>query len=182
MNVHTHTSLGLRFEFLRVERNGVLWCEFQRTVGAEGVVFSLGIRYFLGSLSVTRHVTSTSDPVIINSLMDVARILHDSLDSLSFADERNQISQLILKFISKIDFGNDLEQHLNVYNDCRRSFTNLDSVTAELVSRVSRLAMTVSDRSFSLELNYSSRGYAHRTFARKAEFEGCAGPREATRG
>ena len=34
-----------------------------------------------------RHAKSTSDPVIINSLMDVARILHDSLDSLSFIDE-----------------------------------------------------------------------------------------------
>lgn len=49
---------------------------------------------------------------------------------------------MIISFIRKIDFGHDLEQQLNVYVECRAAFTNLDSVTRELVMRVSLLCMT----------------------------------------
>lgn len=84
--------------------------------------------------------TSTSDPVIIHTLFDVARSLHDSLDSMSFDDEVRQCSVLIVAFIGKIDFGRDLEQQLNIYADCRQAFTRLDAVAEELILRVALLS------------------------------------------
>jgi len=87
------------------------------------------------------HGFNTSDPVIIHTLFDVARSCHDSIDSLSFDDERRQIGGLIISFIRRIDFGRDLEQQLNMYVECRQAFTSLDMVTQELVMRVSLLCM-----------------------------------------
>ncbi len=43
-----------------------------------------------------------SDPVILHTLFDVARSLHDSLDSMSFYDERRQITDLIVNFVRKV--------------------------------------------------------------------------------
>lgn len=85
-------------------------------------------------------IASTSDPVIIHTLFDVARSMHDSLDSMTFADERRQIGDLIVNFVRKVDFGRDLEKQLNMYVDCRQAFTSLDKVTSELVLRVVKLA------------------------------------------
>eukprot|EP00943_MAST-04B_sp_MAST-4B-sp1_P004146 g4146.t1 len=84
---------------------------------------------------------TTSDPVVIATVFDIARSLHDSLDSLSVADERRQISNSLCRFIALIDFGNNLEQQLNVLVDCRAAFPNLDSVKDRLVLSVIKLAV-----------------------------------------
>jgi VPS35 endosomal protein-sorting factor-like len=98
----------------------------------------------LASKSILSSLASSdvkaSDPVILHTLFDVAKNLHDSVDSLSFSDERRQISQLIINFIRSVDFGRDLEKQLSTYVECRAAFTNLDTVTAELVSRVALLS------------------------------------------
>ena len=60
--------------------------------------------------------------------MHCYRTLHDSIDNLSPEGEARHISLLICGFISKIDFGRDLEQALNLYVDCRAAFANLDLV------------------------------------------------------
>ena len=73
--------------------------------------------------------------------MHVARQLHDSLDYLSFDDERRQLGLLITAFIRKMSFGQDLEAHLNFYVDCRANFANLDAVLDTLVMGATRLAM-----------------------------------------
>lgn len=95
-------------------------------------------KVILGHFAKTKG--STSDPVIIHTLFDVAKSLHDSVDSMSFDDERRQISHLIVKFVRKVDFGRDLEAQLNMFVDFRHAFTNLDAVTREMVMRVALLA------------------------------------------
>lgn len=97
-------------------------------------------KIILGAFANNHHLTTTSDPVIIHTLFDVARSLHDSIDSMTFDDERRQISRLIVSFIRKVDFGRDLEKQLNMYVDGRQAFTSLDAVTSELVVKVTFLA------------------------------------------
>jgi hypothetical protein len=91
--------------------------------------------------SFAKNQKPTSDPVIIQTVFEVARGLHDSIDSLTFDDERRQVGHLIIQFIRKIDFGHDLEQQLNLFVECRAAFSNLDAVTRELVLRVALLCM-----------------------------------------
>ena len=43
-----------------------------------------------------------ADPVVIHTVFDLARNLHDSVDSLSLAHERHQIAALICSFIQKV--------------------------------------------------------------------------------
>lgn len=89
----------------------------------------------------SQHRVRTNDPILIHTLFDVSRACHDSLDSLSFDDEKKQISQLLIHFIQSIDFGRDLEQQLGFYVECRQSFRQLDRVICELVVRVMLLCM-----------------------------------------
>lgn len=85
--------------------------------------------------------TKRSDPVVIHTVFDLARYLHDSLDYLSAQSEREKIATLIANFVENIDFGRNLEQQLNVYVDCRAGFANLDKVNFRLVFCATRLAM-----------------------------------------
>eukprot|EP00026_Physarum_polycephalum_P001432 Phypoly_transcript_01433.p1 GENE.Phypoly_transcript_01433~~Phypoly_transcript_01433.p1 ORF type:complete len:962 (+),score=270.31 Phypoly_transcript_01433:47-2932(+) len=89
----------------------------------------------------SRHSETTSDPVIINTMFAVGKTVHDSINSLSIADEVRQISGLLVAFVSRIDFGRDLEKHLQFYVDCRQAFSNLDAVKSRLVMGVLQLAM-----------------------------------------
>lgn len=74
-----------------------------------------------------------NDAILINSLFEIGRVLHDSVDCLSPEGEKKHIALLIGSFIDKIDFGKDLEQQLNVYVECRGIFCNLDRIQDKLV-------------------------------------------------
>lgn len=98
------------------------------------------------SKSILRHFSRfsgrTSDPVIINTMFSVCSIVHDSVNTLTFADEVRQITQLITAFVGKVTFGRDFEKQMNFYVDCRRAFSNLDKVKRALVLGVCNLAMS----------------------------------------
>jgi len=84
---------------------------------------------------------AVSDTIIINTMFSVAKTVHDSINALSFDDEKREISQLLCNFIQKLDFGRDLEKHLNFYVEARRAFINLDVVKVELVKGACQLAV-----------------------------------------
>eukprot|EP01060_Flectonema_neradi_P031484 TRINITY_DN4794_c1_g1_i1.p1 TRINITY_DN4794_c1_g1~~TRINITY_DN4794_c1_g1_i1.p1 ORF type:complete len:967 (+),score=180.96 TRINITY_DN4794_c1_g1_i1:88-2901(+) len=85
----------------------------------------------------------TGDQVLIGSLLDIARSLHDKLTMMSTDDDRRDISTLILSFLSKVDFGKDHDAHLNLYVECRRSFYKLCPVIAECVHGTLRLLQRI---------------------------------------
>mmetsp|Transcript_29295 Transcript_29295/g.41243 ORF Transcript_29295/g.41243 Transcript_29295/m.41243 type:complete len:982 (+) Transcript_29295:64-3009(+) len=92
-------------------------------------------------MAFAKNAEVTSDPIIINTMFIVGKTVHDSLNTLSFQDDIRQVSKAVSAFISKIDFGMDFEKHLNFYVDCRRAFSNLDSVKFNLTIGACGLAM-----------------------------------------
>ena len=92
-------------------------------------------------LETFRSLGTTNDAVLINTMFDIGRTLHDSVDLLSSDGDRKHIAGLLCGFIDKIDYGKDLEQQLNVYVECRAIFCNLDQVKDKLVLCVSELAV-----------------------------------------
>jgi len=91
--------------------------------------------------SFGKRSDKTNDPIMIHTVFDIARNLHDTVDSMTNDGESRYISTLICNFLEKIDFGQDLEQQLNVFVDCRAAFPNLDGVKDRLVLAVCKLAM-----------------------------------------
>lgn len=89
----------------------------------------------------TRNLEPTTDPVIISSMFEVGKTVHDSINALSFEDDIRQISEAISIFIRKVDYDMDFEKQLNFYVECRRAFANLDSVKGMLVTCAANLAM-----------------------------------------
>ena len=87
--------------------------------------------------------STTGDQVLIGSLLDIARSLHDKLTGMSTDDERRDVSTLILAFLSKVDFGKDHEAKLNLYVECRRSFYKLCPVIAECIHGTLRLLQNI---------------------------------------
>lgn len=52
-----------------------------------------------------RHKGTVTDPLIINTLFNVATVLHDTVNSLSLADEVRQITRIISHFVFKVRFS-----------------------------------------------------------------------------
>jgi len=80
------------------------------------------------------------DGFMIHSIFQVAKTLHDKIDSMSSEAEIIRISEIVCRIIKKIDFGRDLDKTLNVLTTARGLFINLDMVTETLVYQVVALA------------------------------------------
>jgi len=78
---------------------------------------------------------------MISILLNFGKSVHDSVNSLTFQDEIRQISKLVTSFVHKVDFGTDFEKHLNFLVECRRAFSNFDSVKSQLVFVACSVAM-----------------------------------------
>lgn len=68
----------------------------------------------------------TSDPVLVHTLMDMARALHDGLDRSSPAPELAHASFLCGRLVELTDFGRDLERQLALLTEARQSFRLLE--------------------------------------------------------
>ena len=54
-------------------------------------------------VSFNRSQTETlTDLLVVNGVMYIAKILHDSIDASTFDDEKRQISELILHFVRRV--------------------------------------------------------------------------------
>jgi len=79
------------------------------------------------------HHDKLQDGFLIHSIFQIAKTLHDKLDSMSTEEEIKRISKTLSRIIQKIDFGRDLDKTLNVYTTARGAFINLDDVTEVLI-------------------------------------------------
>ena len=80
--------------------------------------------------------------MIIHALFAVTRVIHDSLDFTQHSSEFIfKVTSLISQFIRNLNFGKDLEQHLNILTEARATFTNLEDVTITLIYSVLDIAM-----------------------------------------
>nr|XP_027198715.1 UPF0505 protein C16orf62 homolog isoform X1 [Dermatophagoides pteronyssinus] len=88
-------------------------------------------------------VNDQPDPVILNAMQYLCKLIHDSIDSLTLEDDKRQISTLIIGFIRRISCKQqqDLEARLNFYIESRANFSNLDPVLNFIVQQVNTLAM-----------------------------------------
>lgn len=77
---------------------------------------------------------------MIHSVFQVAKIMHDKIDSMTTSEEEERVSKMICELVRKIDFGRDLDKTLNVLTTARGYFINLDEVTKSLVYQVLALA------------------------------------------
>lgn len=84
-------------------------------------------------LVLSTNDQKTNDPVVINTLMYLCSIIHDSVNALIPEDEYRQIGEIICSILRRVDFGKDFEQQLNFYVMARAAFCNIDLVLAELV-------------------------------------------------
>jgi hypothetical protein len=81
----------------------------------------------------------TSDPVLVHTLMDMARSVHDSLDRASGATELRVASELCSRLVELTDFGRDLERQLQLLTEARQSFTLFDGTKKRLCLAAVRL-------------------------------------------
>lgn len=88
-----------------------------------------------------RYQDATFDPVVVNGMFYVGKVVHDSVNALTFEDESRQIAKLLVAFVRKINFGRKFEAHLNFLVECRQAFVNLDAVVEALVLAANDLAM-----------------------------------------
>ncbi|KAL1140217.1 hypothetical protein AAG570_000149 [Ranatra chinensis] len=98
-------------------------------------------RKILDTFTTKHHCDKFTDPVMIDALIFIAKILHDSVTALTVDDEKRQIGNLISYLIRKIHFGRDFEKQLTFYVEARGTFTNIDSIHVTLVQCVNRLAV-----------------------------------------
>ncbi|XP_046912488.2 LOW QUALITY PROTEIN: VPS35 endosomal protein-sorting factor-like [Dermatophagoides farinae] len=89
------------------------------------------------------RMNDAPDPVILNAMTYLCKLIHDSIDSLTLEDEKRQISTLIIGFIRRVSYKQqqDLEARLNFYIESRANFSNLDPVLSFIVHQVNTLAM-----------------------------------------
>jgi hypothetical protein len=122
--------------------------DFSELIGFENLLgllnyFPSGIKQKLCEMMLNFFVHSNAklqDGFMIHSIFQVAKTLHDKIDSMSTDEEQTRIAKIICLLLRKIDFGNDLDKTLNLLTTARGFFINLDLVTQTLVYLVIGLA------------------------------------------
>lgn len=90
---------------------------------------------------VLQSESKISDPYLAYSLLKVGKIIHDSVELNNTEIQRKEVSDTLNKFIRKIDFGVDFENHINILTEARGTFYELDEVIETLVLEVHRICI-----------------------------------------
>ncbi|CAG7719449.1 unnamed protein product [Allacma fusca] len=90
-----------------------------------------------------KHPEPAGNNIVVNTLLHLATIVHDSVDALTPVDEVKQIGNLINGYILRVNFGRDFEKQLQFYDEARGAFSNIDAILVQLVQCVCSLGMKV---------------------------------------
>jgi hypothetical protein len=82
-----------------------------------------------------------ADPYLAFSLLKIGKYIHDSIDISSPESKKKEISEILINFIRKVDFGLDYENLLNFLTEARGNYSDLDEVIELLVQEVQRVCM-----------------------------------------
>jgi hypothetical protein len=86
-------------------------------------------------------LSTTNNPQLVHAMFMIGKAVHDSVNTLTFADEKRQISAALCAFVHKIDYGRNFEKQLDFFAECRRAFGGLDPVKEVLVLGACDLAV-----------------------------------------
>ncbi|KAK8915936.1 hypothetical protein KSP39_PZI022997 [Platanthera zijinensis] len=78
------------------------------------------------------------DPISIQLLFEISKVLHDSIDIIN--EDYQQKLDLICRFIQMVDFGDDRDYHLTFLAKCRAAFSYFDVIMDILVHLSNNLA------------------------------------------
>ena len=93
--------------------------------------FAVGIKKKLCRMvlnTVLKNASIISDAVTAHTIMELGKIVHDSVDFLTSENEIESVGELLKEVIRKIDFGRDLEQQIKFLTQARAIFINFDQV------------------------------------------------------
>lgn len=62
------------------------------------------------------------NPIVLNSLFDLCKIVHDSVNYLSGEEEWNECESLVHCFVKNIDLSESFEKEIDFYLECRKKF------------------------------------------------------------
>ncbi|XP_031105596.1 VPS35 endosomal protein sorting factor-like isoform X2 [Ipomoea triloba] len=90
----------------------------------------------------TGENASIRDPTTIQFLFEVSRALHDEINLLSKRDDENrEAACLISRFVNMVDYGPDVEHHLEFLLESRGAFGCMNEVKETLVHSCNHLAI-----------------------------------------
>ena len=82
-----------------------------------------------------------TDTYLAFSLLKIGKFIHDSIEIFSPPEKKKEVSDILTKFINKIDFGMDLENYLNFLSEARAAYCELEPITELLVKCVQKTAI-----------------------------------------
>ena len=82
-----------------------------------------------------------TDTYLAFSLLKIGKFIHDSIEIFSPPEKKKEVSDILIKFINKIDFGMDFENYLNFLSEARAAYCELEVVTELLVKCVQKTAI-----------------------------------------
>ena len=95
--------------------------------------------------TIFRQLINQKDPItdtyLAFSLLKIGKFIHDSIEIFSPAEKKKEVSDVLIKFINKIDFGMDFENYLNFLSEARDAYCELEEVTELLVKCVQKTAI-----------------------------------------
>ena len=84
-----------------------------------------------------------TDPYLSFSLLKIGKFIHDSIEIFDPEQKKNEISDILIKFIRKIEFGIDFENYLTFLTEARSSYSDLPKVIEILIKEVQKIAINI---------------------------------------